>query len=1071
MENTRVFKALDYFMLRVPLLPLTFYQEIFKHEGKNSTELITTTMEKLVSLTRDPLIREVIGSTSLSLLQSLDKLAEQPKGKQVALSFIKYLIRMSTRATPFGMLAGVTAGTFGWKSKVQLDHLSCYRTRTRPDMEWLMGFVSQLEQRQDVIAQVHVRANSAILPLGNRLEIPYISQYGQEKETQDYKGMESISIRATAVVLYTLEQGKEGIVFQELVSKVQQAYPETPVAKIKNFVWQLFQSQFLISELRPPLMLTDVLSPLEYVIRKLENLEGVEPEQRQLAEINRLLTTYDQQVVGQGGGIFLEAINKMNAINKSKNPLQTDLALSSRTTVLTRKVGEELAQAAECLWRLSPDLSSTPALAAYRDEFIEKYGVYREVPVLELLDADLGLGAPSTYQFPPSRRETKTVKDAGKVTKLERFLLEQIPMAIKNKETKVQLTLPKVRELELIPTKDAQPPTSLELYCSIIAPSLKALDDGDYEIVLGSNTGSTGAGKTFGRFLDILPQECREQAYHINGLEKKHLRSETITAELVYMPYGGRSANVVISQNIRDYEIAIATNSSKGDKATLGVDDLLIGVTNNHFYVKSKSLNKAVVVTTGHMLTTLHAPNVYRFLLEACQDGVRNWSPLNLGKVAEFPYVPRILFEKVILSPALWKLDWQLLKGQKDQVTMAEFPQLIRKWRKEWQVPQFVFLTEFDNRILLDLEHPLHVEILFAELRHKPTDFKATLVEMPGEFTHHWLRGNKGSYLEEIVVPLISNQPLRAPIHNKRPTLAPVPRNLRIKYPGSEWLYVKLYGNSNREEEFIAFALRDFCHKVLHEQQLIEEWFFIRYADPQPHIRLRFRGNPQVLTSQLLPIIHEWWCQLTQDGLLTRGVVDTYEREIERYGGPDLISAMESLFYWDSVVASDLLFIKRAGELSVDLEVIGVVGIIHFLTSMGWDVAQQIAWFDAIIAPKAYLATFHKHRKLYMQLSDPTDNWQNLRQQRHGEYIYNSLVQRGQKAKVVGQGMKLLGAQQGLFNNEQDIIGSLLHMFCNRLFGIEREKEKTMLAVTRHTLYNLQQFQHFGKKVTATPKK
>lgn len=1075
MENMGVFKELDYFMLRAPLLPVHFYQELFKHEDESHEELTASVGEKLIKLIADPLIREAVGSTSPSLLTSLDKFAAHKdlvKGKQAVISFVKYLIRMSTRATPFGILAGVTAGNFGDKTQLQLEELIHHQKRTRPDMEWLMGVINSIEKRIEIVEQVQVMTNSAVLRSGNRLEIPYISQYGQEREDQGYKGMESISIRATAVVLYTLEQGKQGTIFQELVRKVQREYPGTAFEKIKNFVWQLFQSQFLISELRPTLMLNEIFSPLEYIMDKLENLQGVEAEKAKLKKIHGLIREYDQQKFGQGTEAFQRTINEMNGLAQCKNPLQIDLGLTTKSNVLSKKIGQDLAEAAECLWRLSSPETSTPALGVYRNAFIEKYGVYREIPVLELLDNDRGLGAPPTYQFPPSLREMRNGKEMLPTTKLERFFLEQVPRAIKNKEAEIEITSAAITELEPIPANHLQAPVSLELYCSIIATSEQAIDDGEYEIVLGPNTGSTGAGKTFGRFIDILPPECQREYYRTNELEKKNLGEEVVTAELVYMPHTGRSANVVISQNMRDYEIAIATNSSKGEQGTLAVSDLLIGVANQHFYIKSRSLGKPVIVTTGHMLNLLNAPNVYRFLLEASQDKVRNWSPLQLGKVMEFPYIPRIRFKKVILSPAIWKLNWQLLTKEKGAITMKEFPQVIDRWRAEWQVPQFVFLTEFDNRILLDLEHPLHVEILFEELNRQVDDRKLTLLEMPGKFTPNWLNDKQGGYLGEIVVPLIRSQQADKSTQSRlMARQEPVLEDVRIKYPGSDWLYVKLYGNSSREEEFIAFALRDFCRKVVNEQQLAKEWFFIRYADPQPHFRLRFLGQAEMLMTRVLPALHQWWQQLTQEGLLSRAVIDTYEREVERYGGPELISEMESLFYADSVVTSDLLFLKRAGDLDLEIEVIAVVSIIHLLTSMGWDLDRQMEWFDQHIIAKEYLEDFHKHRKLYMHLGDADHNWQNLRNHRHGEYIYNSLMQRGRKAKTVADRMKIIDQQQALLNSQSDMIGSLIHMHCNRLFGIDREKEKMIMGVTQNTLYNLRQFKLFAKARVSQAKK
>jgi hypothetical protein len=35
----------------------------------------------------------------------------------------------------------------------------------------------------------------------------------------------------------------------------------------------------------------------------------------------------------------------------------------------------------------------------------------------------------------------------------------------------------------------------------------------------------------------------------------------------------------------------------------------------------------------------------------------------------------------------------------------------------------------------------------------------------------------------------------------------------------------------------------------------MDRWFFVRYADPEAHVRLRFHGKPEVLLGQLLPAL------------------------------------------------------------------------------------------------------------------------------------------------------------------------------------------------------------------------
>ena len=136
----------------------------------------------------------------------------------------------------------------------------------------------------------------------------------------------------------------------------------------------------------------------------------------------------------------------------------------------------------------------------------------------------------------------------------------------------------------------------------------------------------------------------------------------------------------------------------------------------------------------------------------------------------------------------------------------------------------------------------------------------------------------------------------------------------RLRPPGSEWLFVKLYYENTFEEDLIAYPLRTFAEEAL-ASALAEEWFFIRYSDPGLHIRLRFRGEPERLIGQLLPRLCTWATGLMAEGFCQRFVFDTYDREMERYGGPAGTQLAESIFAADSRTVSELIYLIQEGVL------------------------------------------------------------------------------------------------------------------------------------------------------------
>ena len=116
--------------------------------------------------------------------------------------------------------------------------------------------------------------------------------------------------------------------------------------------------------------------------------------------------------------------------------------------------------------------------------------------------------------------------------------------------------------------------------------------------------------------------------------------------------------------------------------------------------------------------------------------------------------------------------------------------------------------------------------------------------------------------------------------------------------PGSEWLYVKLFtGTATRGPGAAAGRAR---RRVVAHGGGADQWFFIRYGDPDWHLRLRIHGAPDRLLHETLPLLHRVTAPLLDTGQLWRVQLDTYEREVERYGGEAGICLAERVFHADS---------------------------------------------------------------------------------------------------------------------------------------------------------------------------
>jgi thiopeptide-type bacteriocin biosynthesis protein len=144
-------------------------------------------------------------------------------------------------------------------------------------------------------------------------------------------------------------------------------------------------------------------------------------------------------------------------------------------------------------------------------------------------------------------------------------------------------------------------------------------------------------------------------------------------------------------------------------------------------------------------------------------------------------------------------------------------------------------------------------------------------------------------------------------------------------------------------------------------------WFFVRYGDPDWHLRLRFHGHPDRLGGEVLPALQAAAAPLLRDGRLWRIQLDTYEREVERYGGAAGLGLAERLFQADSeavLALAELLPEDARGDVRWRL---ALVGMDLLLGDLGFDLEARHAIVHE--ARETFAAEFHADAEFGHQLA------------------------------------------------------------------------------------------------------
>jgi thiopeptide-type bacteriocin biosynthesis domain len=995
----------------------------------------------LSDVSEHPDIAAVIQCASPSLYEAIYGATQAQGGtrrsRRAMERLMRYIIRSSTRPTPFGACAGVAFGHFAERSRLDLQshqsqslqapmvsHTS-HTVGLRPDAQWLHHALQPIEAR--VLSALHVQLNPAIFLQGKRGVVT-------GRNTDEHGGSEDqrIWFKWTPVVDVIAQCARTPIAYADLRQAIRTTFPQASAAMIDSLLQSLYHSGVLLTTLMP----LEELDPFDHVIKQLQTLPEVHEEVAQFTVLQARMASSPADLA------MIEQQQRMMTPDFKGITFQVDTRMHLEKDVLSATLGQEAAHIAEVLLRLSLFPQDIPSLHQARRLFLERYEE-QEVPLLDLFKPQ-GLLA-NLYDQDLDPNELPLVQQQRRKERAH-FLRTLAMQAVNAQEQCVELTPESIQRLSCWQPETAIPPL-LDLYMHVSARSLAAIDRGEWQ---GMVTLLPTGGRSYRRFLHLFGETERQEVGAFLRAEQT-LMPEHLLTTLLVQPDKQRDLNVMHGPVYGDYCIPINCVSPRSAAATILPSDILVSLQHGRFYLRSRHLAKPLRVQQQHMLAFTHIPPIARFLLEASREGEPFPSAFQWGGL-DLPFLPRLTYGRWIVSLAQWTLSRELLARDVDLDTAsARWFLALQRWRKQWHVPRLVFLLKGEDRILLDLEHPMMVDFLRQELltslRERQT---LTLQEAPFPDQHsHWLHDQRGrTYLSELVIPLIrtsavsiaSTEPteptaptaLTAPAMLP-PVFPPFPVAHAIRYPAQEWLFLKVYGPAGLQNALLTGPLQCFLQQ---QQPHLKGWFFVRYTDPLSHLRLRFHVRDEQHRPFLQQTLFRWSQELQTDGLITRSTIDEYEREVERYGGPEAIGEIEQVFAANSEAMCALLHQHGAGD---SLLFAAVLAQDRLWQDWGYDLA---ACHDAL----------RQSQRQFLHAAKETPV---LRQQRSSllaflahppaqiEHIFDA-----QRPALVQASMhirRLAGATQ-LWRKQEDILWSLSHLQCNRLLGTRREHEREAYA-------------------------
>lgn len=649
--------------------------------------------EQVESLVASPLFDEAL------LLASSDLYAEKIKAEQkgcagddrkLRIALNKYASRAMTRPTPFGLFAGCSMAAMGGHSDVFLSDKATYQRCTRLDMHYVCALVQHLEKKEVVRQQLLYYANDSLYEFGGRLR--YVEYY--------YRGTKRVhrlsGVETSDYTRCILNAAKQGATVELLASLVVD--DEISVKEAIEFVDELIENQLLKSELEIGVTGTN---PLQWLIRRLNEMEGVGDIEKSLQTIDSLLGDIDSSPLGASITLYDQVIEQVRALGVSYEPrflLQTDLFKPAPHATVSQATVQSVLAGLTFLNKITPKPKETN-ITKFKEAFYSRYEE-RTVPLMEALDKELGIGYPigrndgdhtpliSGMVLPEAARESATALNAW-----AQLLLRKHVAAVQEKQPYIILSDEDVKGLK---ADWSDLPPSFSCICELL---------NNDTIRIKSAGGS--AAKLFGRFCHL----SNDIETHVRAIVEKEqaLNPEVIYAEVVHLPES-RIGNILYRPVLREYEIPYLCNPGTDQEHVIALADLMLCVRQGRLVLSSEKLKKEIVpcLSTAHNYHYNSMP-VYHFLCDMQHPVGRSGVFFSWGGVAElFDYLPRVVYRNCILSRARWIIKKDRLQAW-TKLEEDVLIDTIAAYRDAEGIPERVVVPDGDNELFIDFTNPLSV--------------------------------------------------------------------------------------------------------------------------------------------------------------------------------------------------------------------------------------------------------------------------------------------------------------------------------------------------------------------------
>ena len=922
----------DSFVVRNPLFPVDIFFSWKTEPGIDAATSKEILRKSLREFYLQPIAQEAlyIGSPDLheQLLLWLDNKIEKPdKKEKTELSLVKYMIRMCTRCTPYGLFASCTFGNFGDNTNIELSGKNSFQRFGRLDMDYVCEVHSHLLKQKEISDQLRFYLNTSLYSIGDQWR--YIEHRFNKETGRSYH---LVQIEQSVYLEKIFSAARFGQIPAELAAIITDE--DVSLEEALEFIYELISNQVLVSEIEPTVTGEEYFSTLLCKLKTLEHTEKyIEQFEKTVKEFNNIKSG-DDVTKNKFYPQIVQHLQQLDVPLHVKTLIQVDSYRPAESCTLNKKVNDEILKGASLLQLLTTDDSVKDSFTDFKNAFINRYeGQW--IPLVEVLDTESGIGY---GKFATSGMEESPLIDKlpigngfaasnkNDIADAETFKWQLYQDAISKNKTEVIIDDKTIEQLSKKEHTSTSLADSICMLLKINAHSTEEIDNGNYEITLQPPSGPSG-GNLLGRFCHLHP-EIEKFTQSLLQQEEAH-RPDCVFAEIIHLPES-RIGNILMRPVLRQYEIPFLCGTPLSDEFQIPVTDLLVSIAANKVVLRSKRLGKEVIprMTTAHNFNMTTLP-VYQFLCDLQYQQIRH-TGWQWGILDNRSFLPRVSYGNFILSKARWMLTKEDVKDcikKNDEDLLQAFIEIINSKN----IPDYILLSQSDNELLLHLKNIFCVKLLMNELNKQETVILTESLDYPNKC---WIKSPEGIHAGEFIVAFSKKITKPVTAVNNISVHTEI-KNMERFFPvGSEWLYAKIYCGTKTAEKILCDVLKPLTEKLISEK-IIDRYFFIRYHDTANHIRIRFHSAVAIdFWKEVICRMQQCLQPFMDNHSLYNLQFETYQRELERYGF-DTMEQGETIFYHQSAA------------------------VLNFITMLDGDEGEQYRWKVALKAMDLFLDDFH----------------------------------------------------------------------------------------------------------------